>query len=1601
MKKLLLLLLVIMAHLTMIAGEVTEQQALLKAQQFMQDKQFILKNLRRAAPTATNAYYVFNVENNGGFVIVAGDDRMTEILGYSDKGNVNLDSIPEQMKWLLDGYQTIYKKLSTSSDNTPKERRTARANVEPLLSTTWGQENPYNEMCPMHGTYRSITGCVATAMAQVINYCRWPEGQTTSVPAYTTDTYHLSIPALEPTLFNWEYMGTKQVARLMRYCGQAVKMDYGLAESGATLSLVPDALINVFGYSESTKCVSCNSDYSDEDWENLLYEEIAAKRAVILSGMGYAGGHAFIAHGYKDGLFRINWGWYGQQDGYYALTNLASAGGDYSLYQCAVIGIQPPSGVPELSQAKVEVSTDFADYNLEWRTLYYQKSDDGTFPSISVKERIINTKQESIEVSIGYGLYGDQGLVEALQLESHSFAAGADYWHKTTLSLNGNIADGEYYIVPISKDVSSSEWLPDIGSTSAFVKVVISDNLIKLQNYPLFSNEEREDYGIHTKDGITYELFNQMGSFRATVLPHKDGKYSGNIIIPDEIEYEGLSFKIYNAIGLAFENCAELTSLSTSMTYGPRLVNCLKLSKLELREGIKEFDYDGEISNSPLLESVEYPSSTSKVYFTPTLCDNLKVLKFKNVEKVEFGMYSIYKPSVNLSKSSLPALTDVYFYSVTPPSLKGGDEGFVIESDAIIHIPQGTLSSYKKSILKNCTLVEGLEVALTGINWSYCLSDKSTEIFAQHNNPKNNTEFAIHVPSEVISPYKNQRITSIQYYTPFNYTTDAPSYVFITKPGTDYLVKQTTTETIERQWVNVILQEPLTITGDELFVGVGQVGHFCVYFTDPDIMETDGIWTREMGSVRNEWLDLNPGTWINQAERFPNWAHPIAVRFVIEGEDFPNDLRICNVLGTEKDGKPVLTTTIVNRSPELVKTYSINWTIDGKETGKKTIETSLLPNGHEEMILDLSSSILSTRSHVIKFEVTAINGKEDGVPANSNIEYEFTLPATTTYPRRIVMEDVVGTWCGWSTRAIETTKQMKERYPDNFIAITIHTDGINLPGADAMAISENYQPILKKFSNTPNSLINRITQKDPNLPETESYTNANMSNAVANIKMSVRTNAENSSQVIVKTETCFSYNDEMEGKYRFAYVVLEDGVGPYTQHNIYSNQPEMPSPDDYLNVWTKLGDKVEMNHDNVARGIYPDINGVKGSVPTSIKKGESYNYEYTLTLPAIIQDKDNVRIVALLIDNWNGEILNAAQCKINETNAQSYTLTYLIDEEVYKTITLKEGDDIIVEAEPTKDGYTFSGWSEIPETMPAKDVTVTGSFTVNKYKLTYTIDDEEYKSTEVEYGSTITAESDPAKEGYTFSGWSEIPETMPAKDVTVTGTFTINKYKLTYTVDGEEYKSAEIEYGSTITAESAPIKEGYTFSGWSEIPETMPAQDVTVTGTFTVNKYKLTYMVDGIEYKSYQLEYGATITPEPNPTKEGYTFSGWSEIPETMPAKDVTVTGTFTVNNYKLTYMVDGVEYRSYQIKYGTPITPIDAPTKEGYDFSGWDYVPETMPAHDVIVNATFTLGITDVTMDSGKVKVFDTMGNQIGKPKKGVNIIRTRDGKTKKVVVK
>lgn len=207
-------------------------------------------------------------------------------------------------------------------------------------------------------------------------------------------------------------------------------------------------------------------------------------------------------------------------------------------------------------------------------------------------------------------------------------------------------------------------------------------------------------------------------------------------------------------------------------------------------------------------------------------------------------------------------------------------------------------------------------------------------------------------------------------------------------------------------------------------------------------------------------------------------------------------------------------------------------------------------------------------------------------------------------------------------------------------------------------------------------------------------------------------------------------------------------------------------------------------------------------------------------------------------------------------------------------------------------------------------------------------------------------------------------KTTVATNVDIAVEFTKKVYHLTYWVDGAIYRRYEVEYGASIVPESVPAKEGYTFGGWGDIPSNMPAGNVNVSGSFTVNQYLLTFQVDGEECKAFEVEYGSLIIPLAEPVKEGYTFSGWIEMPETMPAHDVIVTGRFTVNTYEVTYMVDGTVFLTDSLAYQSPIPLPTVPERSGYDFE-WDEHPETMPAYDVTIIGNYTV---ETSVASSKV---------------------------------
>ena len=379
--------------LTAMANPITREQAKQKAEKFLKTRKgnfqlsSVTSSLKLAPsqqPTATGQvqYYAFNRGFNQGYVLVAADDQIETVLGYTDQGEFDYQTIPDNMRAWLDGYADYIAYLQKTAEPVRKQVPTHPA-IQPMMTTKWSQGAPYNNECPMYFTLgRSVTGCVATAMAQVLYFQRDKSVREVQkdIPSYTTWTEHSTygklnvegIPAGSP--IDWDNMiddygkgsTAKQqlaVAQLMHYCGVSVEMDYTNSASGANSYKVADAMKAYFGYGSSVRYLN-GSSYSDTDWDAIIYSELEQGRVVYLSGANSDAGHAFVTDGYDGNhCFHINWGWGGMSDGFFLLSSLnpssqgiGGSGDGYSQYPEAVIGCEPENyGEKEIPIANATV----------------------------------------------------------------------------------------------------------------------------------------------------------------------------------------------------------------------------------------------------------------------------------------------------------------------------------------------------------------------------------------------------------------------------------------------------------------------------------------------------------------------------------------------------------------------------------------------------------------------------------------------------------------------------------------------------------------------------------------------------------------------------------------------------------------------------------------------------------------------------------------------------------------------------------------------------------------------------------------------------------------------------------------------------------------------------------------------------------------------------------------------------------------------------------------------------------------------------------------------------------------------------------------------
>lgn len=503
MKKILLTLLAFMATMAVNAEQVSKKQALQKAQQFMPGKQFGEGRsfARSGNLSESEPFYVFNADGNQGFVIVSGDDRTTEILGYSKTGSLDLNRLPENLKGWLDGYARQIEALGTSLKPAKKAKTRGAdswAAIAPMIQTKWNQYYPYNMMCPDKNGYdwrdagfdtghlmtndqtfyHCVTGCVATAMAQIMYYHKHPQS-CPAIDQYEITSKGWTINGLPETDFKWAdmketYNGNETdasadaVAELMRYCGQAVTMKYGIGGSSAHVSA--EVMAGVFGYSK--KCRELYRDpYTTSQWEEMVYGELAAGRPVLYSGnTGDGGGHEFIVDGYDgNGLFHMNWGWGGMSDDYYFVLSLAEpkvqgAGGSNGAYQfdqSALFGVEPGGEEETLMPKMVSNISPMATAE------YTRASADADFTNVVFNGIVyitLNTPYTTDkEVQFGWALCQNGQVKQAVPSKKITLSAGqtytgSDLTTNTKATLGAGLELGKYDVCQVYRFTEDDAW---------------------------------------------------------------------------------------------------------------------------------------------------------------------------------------------------------------------------------------------------------------------------------------------------------------------------------------------------------------------------------------------------------------------------------------------------------------------------------------------------------------------------------------------------------------------------------------------------------------------------------------------------------------------------------------------------------------------------------------------------------------------------------------------------------------------------------------------------------------------------------------------------------------------------------------------------------------------------------------------------------------------------------------------------------------------------------------------------------------------------------------------------------------------------------------
>ena len=431
--------------------------------------------------TETPAYYIFNNEE-GGFVIVSGDDCATPILGYSNEGSIDPNNLPIQLEELLNAYATEIKEAvdnnlqataevaeSWTAYKNASQAQTTKAAVNALIATSWNQYPYYNIKCPSDQSLSNLgghptTGCVATAMAQIMKYWEYPENGTGN-KSYWCEQYSTLSANFANTTYEWENMPLKlssstsstqnnAVATLMYHCGVAVEMNYNSDGNGSSGAYVIDygggrasaekALKTYFGYATTLQGKQ-SSNMSVSAWKSLLKNELDNKRPILYAGSNSKSGHAFICDGYdSNDRFHFNWGWGGQADGFFSLSALTPSSQNYTNGQQAVIGIKPADGSGPAKNYLLYMNTDLTAQNTSNTGSSTDVNPYIYGNAMKFTARVENNGTGTFNGSFRVAAFTNEGEFIAWSKESHRYSLDAGY--RTDVQIY--TFDGGYPFIP-------------------------------------------------------------------------------------------------------------------------------------------------------------------------------------------------------------------------------------------------------------------------------------------------------------------------------------------------------------------------------------------------------------------------------------------------------------------------------------------------------------------------------------------------------------------------------------------------------------------------------------------------------------------------------------------------------------------------------------------------------------------------------------------------------------------------------------------------------------------------------------------------------------------------------------------------------------------------------------------------------------------------------------------------------------------------------------------------------------------------------------------------------------------------------------------------